>query len=480
MTDRDDAARAGGWRHRLLVALPVLVLGALVAGSLATAAELAAPSPAGPALGGPRPTVPLLSLRRDLAPLTDAAADRRLRVALDAFVADLPADTCLVVEAGDVRFAHREDDPQVPASAHKVLTGIAALTALGPDFRHVTTVVAAARPVDGVVVGDLHLVGGGDPLLAVGEYAARYRTPQRFSDIRVLADAVAAAGVVRVDGAVVGDESRYDAERYHPAWPERFITQDQTGPLSALMVNDGFVQWPTKGLGPVEPAPDPAAHAAEVFRVLLEERGITVGAGARSGPAPAGAPVLAEHRSPPLREVVGQMLAESDNATAELLLKEVGRQVEGAGTFAAGAAAARRVLADAGFDMSGVSVVDGSGLAPGNGLDCDLLMDLLDHPPTAEAIDEGLAVAGETGTLGDRWLGTPLVGRVRAKTGTLNQVTALVGNADTEGAGVAAFALVVNVAEPGRVGLETVAAQQRLAELLVAHPDRPDLSALAP
>lgn len=475
-----DDAPAGGWRHRMLVALPALVLVALAAGSVATAARMGPPAAAAPALTDPRPSVPLLSVRRDLGPLADEAADRRLRVALQEFVAGLPSDTCLVVEAGDVRVAHRDDDPQAPASAIKILTGVAVLTALGPDFRYTTTVSTPAPPLDGVVAGDLHLIGGGDPLLAQGEYAARYRTPQRFSDLRSLADAVVAAGVRRVDGAVVGDESRYDAQRYHPAWPARFITQDQTGPLSALLVNDGFVTWPTRGLGPVEPAPDPAAHAADVFRALLEERGVSIGAGARSGPAPAGAPVVAEHRSPPLREVVGQMLTESDNATAELLLKELGLQVEGAGTFAAGATAAVRVLSEAGFDMTGVAVVDGSGLAPGNAVDCGLLLDLLEHPPTADDIRAGLAVAGETGTLGDRFLDTPVVGRLRAKTGTLNQVTALVGLADTAGAGEASFALVVNVAEPARVGRETVAAQERLGELLVAHPDRPDLSPFAP
>ena len=479
MTDSDDAARAGGWWHRILVVLPVVVLGALVAASLVMVDRLGETPTAAPSLGAERPAVPLISVRRDLAPLADEAAQRRLVGALGAFVGTLPADTCLTVDAGDVRFDHRADDPQMPASATKVLTGVAALIALGEDFRYTTTVSAPAAPVDGVVVGDLHLIGGGDPLLAQAEYAARYPTPQVFSDLRALAAAVAAAGVVRVEGAVVGDESRYDTERYHPAWPPRFITQNQTGPLSALLVNDGFVEWPTTGLAPVEPAPDPPAHAAEVFRLLLEERGVTVAAGSRAGPAPAGAPVVAEHRSPTMREVVGQMLAESDNATAELLLKEVGLQVSGSGSFAAGAAAATQVLAEAGFDLEGTAVVDGSGLASENRLDCDLLMDLLEHPPTADAVREGLAVAGETGTLADRWQGTPLVGRVRAKTGTLNQASALAGVAAADAAEVT-FALVVNVAEPARIQLETIAAQQRLAELLIAHPDRPDLSAFAP
>lgn len=467
-------------RRRALVALPAVVLAALGAGAAVNVATIAAPAHAEPLLDAARPAVPLVSVRRDLGPLAEQAADRRLVRGLDEFVASMPADTCVRVDVDDVRYAHRTDDPQVPASANKVLTAVASLVALGPDFRHVTTVTTPTPPVDGLVAGDLHLVGGGDPLLAVAEYANRYDRPQLFSDVRALADAVVAAGVRRVDGAIVGDESRYPPVRYHPAWPPRFATQDQTGPLSALMVNDGFVEWPPSGTAPVEPAPDPAAHAAELLRVLLEERGVTVGGGARSGPAPAGAPEVAQHRSPPLREVVGQMLAESDNTTAELLLKELGLQQGGAGTFEAGAAAAEQVLAEAGFDLTGVDVVDGSGLADGNRVDCDLLVELLEHPPTADAVRAGLAVAGETGTLAERWVDSDLVGRVRAKTGTLNQVTALVGYADGRVDEDAAFALVVNVAEPERIQLETIAAQERLVDLLVRHPDPPDLARFEP
>lgn len=481
MTGSAAAGRTRRWFRRFLGALPVVVLGGVAAVALATVVELDEPASGEPALGATRPSVPLLSVRRDLGPFADQVADRRLRRALDEVVATMPPDTCLTVEVGDLRYAHRGDDPQVPASAAKLLTAVAALTALGGDHRHVTTVTTPAPPAaDGVVAGDLHLIGGGDPLLAVAEYAGRYRRPQLFSDLRALADAVVAAGVTRVDGAVVGDESRYDATRYHPAWPPRFATQDQTGPLSALSVNDGFVEWPPEGAAPVEPAPDPAALGAELLRVLLEERGVTVSGGARSGPAPTGAPELAQHRSPPLREIVGQMLSESDNTTAELLLKELGLQVAGAGTFDAGARAIGRVLTEAGLDLSGARVVDGSGLAGGNVVDCDLLVDLLDHQPTADAVRDGLAVAGEAGTLAERWVGTELAGQVRAKTGTLNQVTALAGHAVTDGDGEATFALVVNVPEPERIQLEDIAGQERLAQVLVSHPNRPDLAAFAP
>jgi len=478
VTNERSARRA--LRHRALVAAPVVVLGALVGVAVAAIADLTAPPTPQPIGALEPPSAPVLSLRRDLGPLADQAAERRLRAGIDAFLATQPADSCLSVRAGDLVIDHRADDPQVPASTQKVLTGAAALLELGPDFRHVTRVTAAVAPVGGVVAGDLHLVGAGDPLLALGEYAARYRRPQPFSDLRRLADAVVAAGITRIDGAVVGDDTRYDAVRYHPAWPARFVTQDQTGPLSALSVNDGFVAWPPQGDQPVDPAPDPAALGADVLRALLAERGVAVAAPSRSGPAPAGATVVAEHAGLPLAEVVGQMLRESDNATAELLLKELGLQVEGAGTFDAGARAVGRVLAEAGFDLAGVAVVDGSGLAGADALDCRLLVELLQHEPTRDALRAGMPVAGETGTLAHRFGSSPARGRLRAKTGTLNQVTGLAGYVDGAGGEEHVFAFVANVAEPARIGLGTVAAQEQLGAVLAAHPDRPDLSAVEP
>jgi D-alanyl-D-alanine carboxypeptidase/D-alanyl-D-alanine-endopeptidase (penicillin-binding protein 4) len=458
---------------------PVLVLGALLAGSLAAISDLTAPPTPQPLGALEPPSVPVLSLRRDLGALADQVAERRLRQGLDAFLATQPPDSCLAVHAGDVRVHHRSADPQVPASTLKLLTGVAALLQLGPDFTHVTRVSASAPPSAGVVAGDLHLVGAGDPLLALGEYASRYRLPQPFSDLRRLADAVVAAGVTRVDGAIVGDDSRYDAVRYHPAWPPRFITQDQTGPLSALSVNDGFAAWPPKGDQPVEPAPDPAALGAEVLRALLAERGVAVAGGARSGPAPPDATLVAEHAGLPLADVVGQMLRESDNATAELLLKELGLQVRGAGTFDDGARAAAMVLAEAGFDLTGVRMVDGSGLAGSNAVDCGLLVELLEHPATQDAMRAGMPVAGETGTLAERFIGSPAAGRLRAKTGSLNQVSGLAGYVDG-GDGEITFAFLANVAEPARIGLDTITAQERLGTVLAAHPDRPDLTALEP
>lgn len=468
--------------HRTIRALgrwlPPLILAVVAVAAGIAVVDLQGPPSSAPSIDGPRPSTAVLSLRRDLDPLRDLAADRSLRDDLDAFVATQPEDTCVRVRAGDVRYDHRSEDPQAPASVQKLLTAVAALSELGPDTMFETEVLTG-DVIDGVVSGNLYVRGGGDPILATADFMAREpNQPQIYSSVEALADGVVATGVTRIAGSVVGDESRYDQVRYNPAWPSRFVAQGQIGPVSALSVNDAFAYFPETASAGFGPAPDPAAYAAAVIDAALRARGVEIGAPPTSGATPSGGEVLVTHRSPPLSDIVVQLLRESDNNTAEILLKELGRQRSGEGSFGTGQAAVEAILEEEGIDTGPVNVADGSGLATENVITCDLVVDLLEHAPTADAVRAGLAVAGESGTLARRWLGTELVSRVRAKTGTLNQVTALAGFAETA-EGPAAFAVVVNL-ESGRIQLETVAAQQQLAEALVAHPRLPDIDHLRP
>lgn len=458
--------------------LPPLILAVIAAAAGVAVVGLQGPPTSEPSIDGARPTTTVLSLRRRLDPLRELAADRSLRDDLDAFVATQPEDTCVHVRAGDVRYDHRIEDPQAPASVQKLLTAVAALSELGPDTRFETEVLTG-DVVDGVVSGNLYVRGGGDPVLATAAYMAREpNQPQIYSSVEALADAVVATGVTRIVGSVVGDESRYDQVRYNPAWPARFISQGQIGPVSALSVNDAFDYFPETASAGFGPAPDPALYAAAVIDAALRARGVEIGAPPTSGGTPSGGEVLVTHRSPPVTDIVVQLLRESDNNTAEILLKELGRQRSGEGSFGTGQAAVEAILEEEGIDTGVVNVADGSGLATENVLTCDLAVDILEHAPTADAVRAGLAVAGESGTLVRRWLGTGLEGKVRAKTGTLNQVTALAGFAET-GEGPASFAVVVNL-DSGRIQLDTVAAQQQLAQALVGHPRLPDVDHLRP
>jgi len=462
-----------------LIVLAVVVLACAGGAALVETSAAASSRPAGHRELG----TPVLSVRRLPSAVAAPIAELRLRADLDAWAATAPEPSCVAVatEDGRISYERTADEPMQPASTLKLLTATAALLELGGDARF-RTVVRAGPPVDGTVNGDLHLVGGGDPLLATADYMGRFeRQPQAFTDLAALADGIAAAGVRHITGSVVGDDTRYDGERYVAGWPDRYRTQRVIGPLSALAVNDGFAGYPTTWGGPGElvPATDPPAHAAALLTLLLGGRGVTVDGGPRSGPAPAEGPELAAIESVPLREVVAQMLEESDNATAELLLKEIGR-TDGDPSTAGGRAQAEKVLDDAGVDLAGVSMTDGSGLSAENRATCRVLVELLQRPDTGPVLRAGLPVAGRTGTLFDRFTDSPLAVHLRAKTGTLNTVAGLAG-AVTDEDGTVTFAFLVNAAPSGIVDQRAAeASQAALAQILLDQPRRPDLESIGP
>ena len=458
----------------------VLALAALTGGTAAGVQEREARADPKP-LGGPRLATPVLSVRRLPTVVAAPIADRRLRADLQAWAAGAPESSCAtVVDAdGQVVLDLRGDAALVPASTTKLLTATAALEALGPEHRFRTPLLGPA-PVDGVVPGDVVLVGGGDPVLASPDYVARYeRQPQVHTDLDRLAEAVAAQGIRRIDGAVVGDEGRYDRERYVPGWPARYVEQDQIGPLSALAVNDGFARYPSRDeWQELVPAADPATEAAGVLTRLLEARGVEVGGQPRAGAAGAAAVELAAVESEPLTEIVRQLLQESDNSTAELLLKELGHRV-GNPTTLGGRDQLLAILAADGHDLTGTVLADGSGLSLDDRVPCRLLAALLRDPETGEVLRTRLAVAGRSGTLTKAFLGTSLEGVLHAKTGSLNSVSALAGTAD-DGDGELTFAYLVNDPD-GRIDeAAAVAAQAALGQVLLSWPQVPALDALGP
>ncbi|MBW3643965.1 MAG: D-alanyl-D-alanine carboxypeptidase/D-alanyl-D-alanine-endopeptidase [Actinobacteria bacterium] len=418
---------------------------------------------------------PLLSPRRAPALLVEPIGRARLVQALHEISMTGPDASCLVVtQADQVLYEHQADLALAPASGLKLLTGTAVLAHLDPGERLRTTVQAAAPPTGGVVDGDLWLVGGGDPVLGTAAWAAHFtRQPALFTSMEELADRVVDAGVAEVRGRVVGDDSRYDSVRAVPSWPARYLQANQVGPLSALSVNDGFAVW--EGLG--QTFADPPAGAAGVLTDLLRQRGVTVAGEPASGQAPADAATVAGTDSPPMAELVAQLLRESDNGTAELLVKELGLRVAGEGSTAAGTRVVAETLAAMGLPAEGLVVVDGSGLDPGNRVTCRLLHAVLHASKDGGPLRQGLPVAGTSGTLSERLLDDALSGQVRAKTGSIRGVASLSGFAVTRGDFDLTFSFILNGIN--RFG-DAIALQEQLARALVRHPDLPQLEEIGP
>ena len=436
-------------------------------------AQAAASAPLGDAAPIDVLATPVLSVRRGPTALSRDVVGQNLRADLQPVVDGMGPASCLTVESGGiVGLDARGEQLVVPASNMKLVTAAAALEVLGPDSRFITDV--AGTIVDGVVQGDLYLIGGGDPLLSVAEYPeSQTYPPFNITSMEALADRIAFAGVQRISGGIVGDDSRYDDERYVPSWAPD-IPNSEAGPIGALLVNDGRV-YPRNEL----PGQDPAEAAAEQLQQLLEDRGISVGLAPRRGLRDAAAPVIASIESVPLRDVVVEMLTTSDDNTAELLLKEIGLIRSGAGTRAGGAAAALEVLTGWGLPTTGAVMVDGSGLDQGNRLTCGLLMGVLDHDGVDGTLSAGLPVAGTSGTLADVFVGTPTQGAMRAKTGTLSGAKSLSGYYDGEPAPDLVFSFVLNgdraTVDAAWPGLWTA-----LGDALARFPTGPTPDELAP
>lgn len=449
---------------RRLAAAATLALVGSAAGGLGVAADV--PPGPGPRLVSGAVVTPVLSARRVPELVARPAWRADLAARVGALAAELPPDSCVSVADEDAVVAtHRPDVPLIPASNQKLLVAFAAHRHLDPGERLRTTFRTTAPVVDGVVRGDLWLVGAGDPLIASDDYLARFRRqPQLHTPVDALADALVAAGVRGVAGRLMADDSLFDDVRYIPSWPARYVNEGDAGPIGALAVNDGFVRGPDDVW---RPAPDPAAAAAGTVVTLLSERGVPVEGGVGTGVVPAEAAEVAGVDSAPVGDLVAQMLRESDNNTAEALLKLLGARVAGEGSTGAGAAVIAATLAEAGVSTEGLVIVDGSGLDRGNRITCRLLLAVLTGLGPSSTVAAALPVAGVSGTLASRLVGTPAEGRVAAKTGSLRNVVALSGFVATAGDGTLTFASVFNGVPSFAAG---AALQDRLVLELVAYP----------
>jgi serine-type D-Ala-D-Ala carboxypeptidase/endopeptidase (penicillin-binding protein 4) len=335
-----------------------------------------------------------------------ASLRSRLAAAFSSSGLDSAKAAALAVDlrSGRTLFAHNPWLSLAPASNEKLAVAFAALHALGPAFRIETTVLGRGRLEGSTWHGDLVLRGRGDPTLT-------------RSGLADLAAQLRAAGLRRVTGSVVGDESFFDTRRTAYGWKPGFYV-NESPPLSALAVNRSE-------------AADPALEATAALARALRAAGITVAGPVLLGRAPERAFPLASVLSPPLRDMVRFVGTESDNYTAELLLKQLGAVIARQGTGPAGAAVATAVLARAGVPVRGVRIVDGSGLSRLDRLTAGAIVALLRaayaDPLIRPTFLASLAVAGRTGTLEERLRQPPARGNVLAKTGTTAIASALSG-----------------------------------------------------
>jgi D-alanyl-D-alanine carboxypeptidase/D-alanyl-D-alanine-endopeptidase (penicillin-binding protein 4) len=451
------ASRPRPTRRSAVVIVMVLgTLAGLVAGpTIAPAAGQTSADGAAPSAVDP--ITPVLSARRLPGVLAASQSASRMQSALAPILAQATPTTCLTVASGGRAIQRSNGDlPVMPASTEKLLTATALLDEIGADTKMTTAAVASTSPVNGVIDGDLYVVGGGDPLLITSGFTSTFEeTDRKYTDYAQLADAIKNAGVTEIRGGVVGDGSRFDDQKYVPTWPARYIRKGDIGPIGGLSVNDGFTglsESPTVSAADRKPG-EPALLAAATLISLLTARGVTVAGGPSQGHAPNGASTVASLDSLPLVDTIGEMVRQSDNTTAETLLKDLAVHAGRTGSTEEGAKLVQDSLNHLGLPTNGSVTVDGSGLDLGNRVTCDLLVAALDRLGPDSAVANELPVAGRTGTLRKRMRRTPADGAVRAKTGTLNEVAALAGFIRTPSGENLTFAVIINGTLPNAVDL---------------------------
>jgi D-alanyl-D-alanine carboxypeptidase/D-alanyl-D-alanine-endopeptidase (penicillin-binding protein 4) len=371
---------------------------------------------------------------------------------------------------GTVLWQRNPEEALVPGSTAKLLTASAALLALDHQARLHTRVLAGAQ------LGTVVLLGGGDPTLSAAApgTATGYPGAARITDL-VSQVRAAVPGPVR---RVLVDVSRYTGDALAPGWFPADVAGGDIAPIEPVML-DGGREDPTQEVSPRAAKPATAAARELARRLGADPDTVSLGT------APPGAAVLGDVSSPPVQDLVATALRRSDNVLAEALAREVGRATGAQMSFSGASQAVLTVLRNHGFDVSGATMVDGSGLSVSDAVPATLLTELLsaaaapdkspDKSPADEASQQrtvalrpllvGLPVAGGSGTLADRYHGPAAGGRgwVRAKTGTLTGVNSLAGTVlDAEGR-VLVFALLSNGPSPVSVRprLDTLAAGLR-------------------
>jgi D-alanyl-D-alanine carboxypeptidase/D-alanyl-D-alanine-endopeptidase (penicillin-binding protein 4) len=435
---------------------------------------------------------------------------------------------------GEILYQRDQQDRLMPASNSKLLTSAAAMDILGPDYTYATEVRAEGRLRKGTLRGDLYLRGTGDPTLLYEDYqslakelsAAGVRTVRgalvaddtRFDDERyhwgwnvddeqyyygapisalsVAPDTDYDAGTVIVTiapGDRAGDPAKVSV------FPDTgFMTIENTAVTGAagsgrnvpLERKHGEDVLTVSGSIAVDASPtsawravwDPTGHAAATFRTALAEEGIRVTGGDRLGEAtPAGARLLASHESMTVAELLNPFMKLSNNGHAEVLIKTMGYETSGSGSWSAGTAAARGALAQWDMDSSMYVLADGSGLTRRNWVSADQFTAMLLAVQEEEWFDTWyqelpIACADERfvgGTLRSRMCGTPAAGNAHAKTGSLTGATALSGYVTDADGRELVFSIVLNY----YMGSHPKDIEDQIVIALASHSDSADAPA---
>ncbi len=432
--------------------LPVLILAVAIAASvLADRANRAAdPGDPPPIVVDESLSTPIINVRRVPEWLRRPTSNREFEEALTSVLEqpEVPTARCLRVHRNGIEIAVEKPAVRlIPAELQRFVT-IAAVESLGSETVFVTKVVhnTTNTITDGVLEGDIWLVGGGDPVLSTDDYLSRFNDDRAATSLDQLAADLAIElrrrGISELSGGVIGDEFRFspsETDYVGTVWTETDNADNVVGPLSGLLVNDGF-RFDSE-TSTITRSEEPAAMAAEMLSDLLVRRGFVIGAEPTTGEQPPSAQqdLLASIESPPIAEIAQRALI--DGTTAEMLFKEVGR-VNGLSPASNDAAFGMLVtLVQQGLPVEGSLPLDGSGLSNRDRVTCDLLMAIIEQRLPDGIVDTALRGISD-GALAA--CAPPGGSTMRVISADRGRITALVGEMLADNGAVITFVLVAN------------------------------------
>jgi D-alanyl-D-alanine carboxypeptidase/D-alanyl-D-alanine-endopeptidase (penicillin-binding protein 4) len=417
---------------RPLATAPLTVLATRSVALLAALVVVLATATAAPAAGGGGLTGPTSSTPQS------AAMTRGLNAGMRQAGIDSGAEV-VDLTTGAVLYDHADSVARIPASVEKLYTTSTALERFGSTATVTTALLGQGARVGATWRGALYLRGGGDPTF--GSAAFDRRAYGTGATVQALVAGLRADGIRTVTGPIVADASLFDGDKGTPATDNQ-PSIDVEGALSALAFNrdwadsDGEVYWA-----------HPALEAGDQLRDALRAAGIRVSdRTARIGRTPAGATPLASVRSPTIATLIALTNTPSDNFFAEMLLKDIGAHFGTGGTTAAGAAVVRSTIA-AKFGLHPF-LIDGSGLSYRDRTSPAQVISLLSQMAGDSSFRNSLATVGRSGTLALENRDTYAQGRCTGKTGTLSDVSNVVGYCRAQDGNTLAYAFLMNGVDP--------------------------------
>lgn len=420
--------------------------------------------------------------------LLDIATKLKLKKSEVSFALDVP---------GVGLVSHRSNELMIPASTMKVVVAAAALDLLGPDFSLMTDLVADGAVEDGVLQGNLRIVGRGDPAIV-----GREDTEDVLWELRPWIGLIKDQGISSIAGKILADVRYFSGPGFHTDWPSGSAQQWYYAPSGALNLNDNcldLIVGPVSGdrvqleMRPFQPlasivnrlkpvsdskkhlirmdrkgmswevvvsgsflaksgpqkfhvsVPDPASNFIGAFSQILSESGLTITGGEYSDSVESRVLARISHT---LKSRLPVLLKNSQNLYADSIFRIIGKEKGHKGDFLTAGKVIREWSGDRFPNSEPLVFRDGSGLSRKNRLTTAFLQQLMKWSLECDWGDQlfgSLAVSGVDGTLKKRLKSNSVRGKILAKTGTLTGVSSLTGLLQGEGSGeMMTFAFICN------------------------------------